>query len=233
MVHKYHPGTSNNFSEIQSFFRKPCRFCSCNGKQAFLFLGLLLLAAQVFPQRFEGGVLAGFNGAQVEGDTYKGYNKPGILAGAWVQTDLAPAVFAGMELKFSQKGARSRQDPKQPVQEKYIMRLNYVDLPAYIGFRTSYLISLVGGVSMGYLISSAEIDENGIFPPEDRKPFNDFDLQPFVGFQFDFLENLKLDLRISHSVLPVRGKPDNDLYYWRQNQFNNYLSMALYYRLDR
>jgi len=233
MVQRYHPGTSTIYSEIPSFFRKTNKHCFRYGKTAFLFLGMLLLVVQVFPQRFEGGILAGFNGAQVEGDTYKGYNKPGILAGAWVQTDLAPAVFAGMELKFSQKGARSRQDPKQPVQEKYIMRLNYVDLPAYIGFRTSYLISQVGGVSMGYLISSAEYSENGIFPPEDQKPFNNFDLQPFVGFQFDFLDNLKLDLRISHSVLPVRGKPDNDLYYWRQNQFNNYLSMAFYYRIDR
>jgi hypothetical protein len=202
-------------------------------KKVFVLGVLLTLASAVFAQRFQGGILAGFNGTQVEGDTYKGYHKPGVLAGAWVQTDLLPAVFGGMELKFSQKGARSKIDPKAPVPDKYIMRLNYVDLPVYAGFRSSELISVIGGISFGYLISSVEINEDGKFPPEDQKPFNATDLQPFLGFQFDIVDQLKIDLRMAYSVLPVRGKPDNDLWYWRQNQFNNVISLALYYRIDR
>lgn len=124
-------------------------------------------------------------------------------------------------------------DPKNPVPDKYIMRLNYVDLPVYAGFRTNRFVSVIAGLTAGYLLNSAEFDENGKFPPEDQKPFNAIDLQPFVGFRFDVLERVKLDLRLAYSVLPVRGKPDNDLWYWRQNQFNNVLSMAVYYRLDR
>ena len=49
------------------------------------------------------GILAGYNATQVEGDTYKGYHKPGLVAGFYVQTDVAPAVFAAMEIKYSQK----------------------------------------------------------------------------------------------------------------------------------
>ena len=112
------------------------------------------------------------------------------------------------------------------------MRLDYIDLPLFLGFRTNDYISVVGGLSFGYLIRSTEINENGVFPPEDQKPFNSFDLQPFLGFQFDVFEKLKLDLRLAYSVLPVRGKPDDDLWYWRQNQFNNVLSMAVYYQID-
>ena len=201
-------------------------------KTLFLFFFLAVTTA-VFSQRFDGGMLAGFNGTQVEGDTYKGYHKPGILAGAWVQTDLMPAVFGCMELKFSQKGARSKMDPKNPVPEKYIMRLSYLELPVYAGFRSSELISVIGGASFGYLLSSEEINEDGKFPPEDQKPFNILDLQPFLGFQFDVIEQLKIDLRLAYSVLPVRGKPDNDLWYWRQNQFNNVISLAVYYQLNR
>lgn len=201
-------------------------------QRTIIFTLLLIWATTATAQRFQGGILAGFNGTQVEGDTYKGYHKPGILAGAWVQTDLAPAIFGGMELKFSQKGARSRIDPKDPVPDKYIMRLNYMELPVFAGFRSSELISVIGGVSFGYLISSVEINENGKFPPEDQKPFNATDLQPFLGFQFDVVDQLKIDLRMAYSVLPVRGKPDNDLWYWRQNQFNNVISLALYYRID-
>jgi hypothetical protein len=199
---------------------------------------LIIVASALFisicgmAQRFEGGVLAGFNGTQVAGDAYEGYHKPGILAGAYVQTDLAPAVFAGMELKFSQKGSRSRQNPQNPVPDKYIMRLDYADLPVFFGFRTNDVISVVGGVSFGYLISSVEINEDGKFPLEDQVAFNNFDLQPFVGFRFEITDRIKSDLRMAYSVLPVRGKPDNDLWYWRQNQFNNVISFALYYRLD-
>lgn len=202
-------------------------------QRTIIFTLLLIWATTATAQRFQGGILAGFNGTQVEGDTYKGYHKPGILAGVWVQTDLAPAIFGGMELKFSQKGARSRIDPKDPVPDKYIMRLNYMELPVFAGFRSSELISVIGGVSFGYLISSVEINEDGKFPPEDQKPFNATDIQPFVGFQFDVVDQLKIDLRMAYSVLPVRGKPDNDLWYWRQNQFNNVISLALYYRIDR
>lgn len=198
-----------------------------------LFSVLIFVSSAVFAQRFEGGILGGFNGTQVDGDTYRGYNKPGILAGIWVKTDLAPAVFGGMELKFSQKGARNRINPKDPVPKKYIMRLNYVDLPVFVGFRTSDYISVLGGISTGYLLSAAEYNENGKFPPEDQKPFNNFDVQPFVGFRFDFLDKITLDLRLAYSVLPVRGKPDNDLWYWRQNQFNNVISTALYYTIGR
>ena len=184
-------------------------------------------------QFFEGGILAGFNGTQVSGDAYEGYHKPGILAGGYIQRDLAPAVFAGMELKFSQKGARNRQNPQNPAPDKYIMRLNYADLPVYLGFRTNNVISVIGGVSLGYLISSVEINEDGKFPPQDQVPFNNLDIQPFLGFRYDLTEKIKSDLRLAYSVIPVRGKPDRDLWYWRQNQFNNVISLALYYRLDR
>ena len=202
-------------------------------KKLLFVLMTFLLSMWGMAQRFEGGVLAGFNGTQVAGDAYEGYNKPGILAGAYIQTDLAPAVFAGMELKFSQKGSRSRQTPQNPAPDKYIMRLNYADLPVFFGFRTNDVISVIGGASFGYLISSVEINEDGKFPPEDQVPFNNLDLQPFLGFRFDITDKIKTDLRLAYSVLPVRGKPDNDLWYWRQNQFNNVISFALYYRLDR
>ncbi len=198
-----------------------------------LLLLLSALSLSAYSQRFEGGVLAGFNGTQVAGDTYNGYHKPGILAGAYVQTDLAPAVFAGMELKFAQKGSRSHTDAENPEPDKYIMRLNYADLPFYLGFRTNDLISVIGGVSFGYLISSVEINEDGKFPREDQVAFNTFDIEPFVGFRFDLTSAIKADLRLGYSVIPVRGKPENDLWYWRQNQFNNVLSLALYYRLDQ
>lgn len=201
-------------------------------KKLFIPTLFILFANVVLAQRFEGGILAGYNATQVEGDTYKGFHKPGILAGFYVQTDFAPAVFGAMEIKYSQKGARNKVKPKEP--EKYVMRLGYIDIPVYMAFRTSDRGSIIGGVSTGFLIHSAEFDEYGEFVLEDQNAFNSIDLQPFLGFQFDFLDRVKADLRFALSVLPVRGQPgEGTNYYWLNNQFNNVISFALYYRLDR
>lgn len=202
-------------------------------KKIFVLLFLLFISGTIYAQRFEGGLLAGYNASQVEGDKFKGYNKPGILAGFYVQTDIVQAVFAGMEIKYSQKGARNRINPKNPVPEKYIMRLGYIDIPFYAGFRTNDKGSVIAGVSAGYLVHSKEFDEYGEFVKEDQNAFNNLDLQPFVGFQFDMLDRLKLDLRLAFSVLPIRGLPGTTNYYWQNHQFNNVISLALYYRLDR
>ena len=193
----------------------------------------ILLVNVSVAQRFVGGVLAGYNATQVRGDSYTGYHKPGILAGAFVQTDIAPAIFAGMEIKYSQKGARNKVDSEEEDPDKYIMRLGYIDLPVFMGFRTSDKSAVIGGISAGYLISGKEFDEYGEFTEEDQNPFNDFDLQPFIGFQFDMIDRLKLDLRLAYSVLPVRGLPGETTYYWLNSQFNNVISLALYYRLNR
>ncbi len=200
-------------------------------KKLLLFLILLVAASTLFAQRFDAGLIAGFNGSQVEGDAFKGYNKAGILAGIFVQTDIAPAVVAGMEIKYSQKGSRKKYDPKHPEIEKYVMRLGYIDIPLFLGFRTNQRSMIIGGISPGVLIHSKEIGAYGEFPPQDQHPFKDFDLQPFVGFQFDFLERASVDLRMALSVVPIRNKPAGTNYYWLNNQFNNVISLAVYYRL--
>jgi hypothetical protein len=198
-----------------------------------LFIPILFFFAanMAFAQRFDGGAILGFNASQVEGDTYKGYNKPGVVAGFYVETDVAPAIFAAMEIKYSQKGARKKVTTKDPT--KYIMRLNYIDIPLYMAFRTSEKSAIIAGVSTGFLISAKEIDEYGEFPPEDQNEFNTIDLEPLIGFQFDFIENLKADLRFSLSVLPIRGKPVNTNYYWQNNQFNNVITLSFYYQISR
>ena len=186
-----------------------------------------------YSQRFEGGVLGGLNASQVDGDTYGGYNKPGIVAGAYLQTNLSPTIFTGMELKFAQKGSRKNPNPKlQDDQEKYIMRLNYIDLPVYLGYRTSEKIAVLAGFSAGYLVSGTEFNNYGKFVEEDRKPFNEFDVQAMLGFRFQFTKRLFVDLRGAYSVSPVREKPGNILWYWDRSQFNNVLNTTVLYRLD-
>ncbi len=194
-------------------------------------IGFLFVFNAVVAQRFDAGLIAGFNGSQVEGDSFKGYNKAGILAGIFVQTDVAPAIIAGMEIKYSQKGSRKKHNPKQPEIEKYVMRLGYIDIPLFMGFRTHDRSMIIGGIAPGVLIHSKEIGSYGELPEEDRQDFNTFDLQPFVGFQFDFLERASVDLRLAISVVKCSDKPAATEYYFHNGLFNNVISLAFYYNL--
>lgn len=201
-------------------------------KKITLILLFVVLVFATFAQRFEGGIVGGLNATQVDGDNYSGYHKPGVAIGGYVQTDISRTVFAGMELKLMQKGSRNIDSLATNGQIKYIMRLNYIDLPVYLGIRTSERISLLVGLSSGYLISGKEFNDYGQLPVEDRHPFNAFDLQTMIGFRFQFTKRLFVDVRGAYSMLPIRDRPGDVLWYWRSNQFNNMLSTTVLYRLD-
>ena len=112
------------------------------------------------------------------------------------------------------------------------MRLNYAELPVYLGIRTSDRISILIGLSPGYLLSGTEINDYGKFPPQDQHPFNAFDLEALLGFRFQFTKRIFVDLRGAYSVLPIRGQQGSPLWYWKSNQFNNLLNTTILYRLD-
>lgn len=206
-------------------------------KKLFLFITFLMFINVAMSQRFDAGILAGFNatqvtGAQLNGVPIRGFNNPGALAGVYVQTDLAPAIFAAMEIKYSQKGTRNKVTDKNP--EKYVMRLGYIEIPFYMAFRTNQRGSILGGISTGFLTNSVEINNDGKFPPEDQHPFKTIDLQPFVGFQFELFDRVKADLRFALSVLPIREQPgEGTNYYWYNNQFSKVISLAAYYQISR
>lgn len=201
-------------------------------KQFLLMVLLVFVGAVSYGQRFEGGLIGGFNAAQVDGDFYKGYHKPGVALGGYVQTNLSRNVFAAMELKLMQKGARNIDSLATNGQIKYIMRLNYVDMPVYLGFRTGERISMLIGLSPGYLLSGNEYNDYGKFPVEDRHPFNSLDLQAMLGFRLQLSHRISVDVRGAYSLLPIRSQPGEVIWYWRSNQFNNLLSTTLLYRLD-
>lgn len=202
-------------------------------RKILLAFGLLFIFSVAMAQRFDAGLIAGFNASQVEGDELKGYHKPGILAGAFVQTDIAPAIVAGFEIKYSQKGSRRKYNPKEPQKDKYVMRLGYIDVPLFMGFRTNDRSMIIGGIAPGILIHSKEVNSDGEIPEPDQQEFNTFDLQPFLGFQFDFLERASVDLRFALSVIKAADQPGDPNYYFHTGLYNNVISLALYYNLGR
>lgn len=202
-------------------------------KRLIILIFLIVFACITgFSQKFEGGVLGGLNASQVDGDTYSGYKKPGIVAGGYVLANLSRNLFAGMELKFSQKGSRNIDSLATNGQIKYIMRLNYVDLPVYLGIRTNDRVSVLLGLSPGFLLTGTEYNDYGKFVVQDQHPFNSIDLEAMLGFRFKLTDRIFIDLRGAYSVIPIRDKPGIILSYWKKSQFNNLLSTNILYRLD-
>jgi len=199
---------------------------------SLLIILLFFAGVAAYSQSFQGGVLAGLNASQVDGDTYSGYNKAGIVAGTYVLTNLSRTFFTGLEIKYSQKGSRNNPNPKTGDQQLYIMRLSYIDIPLYLGVHTSEKTSILGGLSAGILMSGTEYDNYGKFQPQDQNPFNKTDFQGILGVRYQMTDRLSIDLRGAYSLVPIRPQPGTGLYYWRSNQFNNVINTTLLYRLD-
>ncbi|MCB0556047.1 MAG: hypothetical protein KDD02_21045, partial [Phaeodactylibacter sp.] len=78
----------------------------------FLLFTVSLSAQTTGPERrFEGGLVAGFNMSQIDGDLLHGFHKLGFNAGGRVNALLNERWRIGLELLFSQQGAsRSKLD---------------------------------------------------------------------------------------------------------------------------
>ena len=99
--------------------------------------------------RFKGGIVGGFNAAQIDGDESAGYNKLGLNAGIRGLAELGGRLQLSIDMLYSQRGARTSS------KESFVNRtctLNYLEVPVLlnirdwlhqIGFTYTIIISLV------------------------------------------------------------------------------------------
>jgi len=192
------------------------------------------------PKVFRGGVVAGVNFAQVDGDYFAGYHKIGLNAGGIVYAQLAKHVALSMELIYSQKGSKSNiGEPSLTLQNvfiaKYGISANYIELPIMINYFDKRKSHIGIGVSYSRLINSKEtlqIDSNNVIKNIDLN-----NKYPFVANNFDFLagvdlnlwKGLFLNIRFQYSIIPMRTEiPPN---YSRADQYNNLWVLRLMYLL--
>lgn len=153
---------------------------------------LFLLAANASAQRFQGGLVAGFNLSQVDGDKLAGFNKIGVNAGGKVAAILSERWQLSLELLYAQQGAsRTRTDDPASIYDK--IRLNFVEVPVMINFK-EWKFHVSGGVSYARLINFEVIDFTG-FDISDQQTFNEniFSLQ--LGATYYFNEKAGFEIR--------------------------------------
>ena len=194
----------------------------------FILLFLLCLGLTSLSQEFNGGILAGLAASEISGDRLAGPNKAGIYAGAYVNRYFSQRSSFQMELDFIQKGSRSNPDSTNNY-ESYLLRLNYIELPVHYRYDFIERASLETGLSLGVLIHSYE-EANG-YEWVSGPDFKPIDLSFNIGLFYSILENLRINVRYSNSILAVRPHSQGQTYRWNKGQYNEVLSFVLFYDL--
>jgi hypothetical protein len=193
------------------------------------------------PRTFFGGLIAGANFTQVDGDRFAGYHKIGLNAGAIVYANLAPHLAGSIEILFSQKGARAHKAQESAsrafVITKYNINLNYAEVPLMLNYFDRHKSNIGAGLSIARLINATEKAEQGQALP----PIPDFDQYPFRKMDYNFIvggnlhcwKGIYLNARFQYSLRSIRDKqyqvPE---YSGRSEQFSNMWTVRVMYLFD-
>lgn len=202
------------------------------------FLLAILIASAVFfslkttAQQFNGGLMAGLAASQVAGDTYSGFNQPGIFFGGFVNLNVSPRSSFQMELEFFQKGSKKNPEPEKNDYDDYHFRANYVELPLLYQFIFLDWFKMEIGPSAGFLISANE-DMNGEKISENydwNKPAA-VTLQFNLGMHIHLFNNFSLNVRTNNSLFNIRSqKRSGDVRrFWGYGQYHDSLVLSIFY----
>lgn len=186
---------------------------------------LFFISLNTNAQRFKGGILVGMNASQIDGDSWSGFYKTGLLAGAFVFTEFQDKFGAQLEIKYSGKGAAPQKDsydyPKK-------VRLNYIDVPVLGTFKPIEHLKLEAGLSINYLFK-AEYYDGAWFNYGDDGP-NPFEAAVVIGLNYTFFTRFDLNVRWNSSLVPIRGEYTGATFVdgaWS----NHVINFALYFHL--
>ena len=199
-----------------------------------LFCGFLSLSIKA--QNFGGGLILGFSTSQVGGDNLAGFNKAGLLIGAYGNKSISELLSFQMEITFIQKGSNNPKmnDSEHSNYLKEDISSSYIEVPLLLQYHQSNKLKIEGGVQLAYLINGYYNDINGEIPTYSVNPFRKNDFGLLLGIDYKYSKNISLNTRLSNSILPI-GTEDYDLVNSynssRKGKYNSVLSFAIHYNL--
>ncbi len=188
----------------------------------------VLMSSVSMAQPFGGGFFAGITASQVDGDTYAGYDKLGITAGAYIYRELSRKSNWKMELRYIQKGAYHEGPVQNP--SLYNLSIHYVELPLMYQYHFRENIIFDAGLAPDVFLFYREEDQNGAFPEDNT--FHRFGLDAKAGINYQFGDHIITGLRYGYSVLPIRDHPSGQIYRLNRGQYSNMFSFTLYYQFE-
>jgi hypothetical protein len=215
----------------------------------FIVVILFLLSTNAFGQyrpednplfngerKFTGGLVAGINACQVDGDYLNGYHKLGLNFGAVAYVSFTNKIAASLELLYSQKGSYSVSTIESPYFgtyfAKYSIHLNYAEVPVVFHYYITPRYHLGIGASYNVLISSKEMYNDASF-----NTVIDSEVYPFNRHTFDALfsgsvvlwRGLMLNVRYQYSLTTIRKLQYIPSGLGFENQKNNMFTFRFMY----
>ena len=188
-----------------------------------IIFSLVFLSAESQSQTFKPGIFGGIVTSQVGGDSYAGFNKLGISFGGFVRYDLNDHWSTQFEIAYVQKGSRnnfsiSENDPSQSA-ERFIMRLNYIEIPVLFKFDHRNFI-YEGGLyyarMIGFYLEYFDgYNTTGPYTSLDdfnarlrgtgqTKEMKDYDFGAMLGVGYKITDNLLGSIRLSNSLMSIK-----------------------------
>jgi hypothetical protein len=178
---------------------------------------------------FNAAILLGVNLSQIDGDLLRGYNQPGLNAGARLSYGISHSQDLSIEFLYSQKGAK--ESLFRSSQNQLNIRLNYVDFPLIYTLKDWFVendkyhkIRLDFGLSPGYLFRADTPGE--IFQTEIENAKN-ADVSWLAGVAWHFSINTAFSIRYTRSLTDLHGPTS----FGTERMLNYFLSFRMEYHL--
>ena len=199
-------------------------------KHVLLIFLLLIFVYDVYSQRFDGGFTTGFSLSQIDGDGWSGYNKLGLVAGGFVTTKIAQRLTGQYEVKYVQKGARERFDPKERNTLK--TQLEYLEIPVTVNYSIksdSFLLET--GLLLARIVRSKAYDAYG--ETEFQNPYHKLDFGIIMGASYKLNKHIWFNLRYTYSIIRIRKLEVPNIGWWWYNRgdYNNVVSFSVFYQI--
>lgn len=203
-------------------------------KKAIFYL-LILSYTQLYTQDFAGGVIIGLSASQVSGDNLAGYDKAGLLIGAFANRKITKLLTVQMEINYIQKGSNNPNinDLQNPNYNMPDISLNYVEVPIIFNFQQNENLQLESGIYIANLIDGFYNDYIGKLNNYGNNPFTKNDFGVLIGLNYLLFNHISLNTRISQSILPIGSEDDSRIVYnsSKKGKYNSVLSFSLQYKI--
>ncbi len=184
-------------------------------KKIFLSIIILLSSFLSQSQSFEGGILVGLSGSQIDGDEAGGYRKLGPTITTYANLLISPTFSITSGVGYVLKGANS--SPGHPF---FSATLHYAEIPLYVNIQPKFAknFSVSVGIAYNYLIKASYDDGVYIQNAQDMGLSN-HDIGHYFSINYDITEKLRLRLEDTYSFYPITRPVTGHC--WAHNIFLN------------
>jgi hypothetical protein len=185
-------------------------------------------------REFRGGLMAGGVTSQISGDGLGGWDKFGLVGGAWVEVPFSDRMALNVAMKYVNKGSRTKVDSVSFQTFGYY--LNYIDVPLLLTYSLKPAkgiknLGILLGPTVGVLLNQ-KIVSNG-FEFDVSPPFRQYEVGAELAIRAWLGEVVHMQMALFSSVLPTRPNPSqvNPNSYYERGNYNQLIELTLGLRI--